>query len=114
MTQTTFAERKIRFATTSADSKATQWRALGSLTITGPGFAVPITLRGPYVVTLHEAGDPGELRQAEVRFLESIQCNCWRTLLERLLLTSWLLAAAGVGAVMSGPLRTLVRTALGG
>lgn len=114
MTQTPYAERKIRFATTSADSKATQWRALGSLTITGPGFVRPITLRGPYVVTEHRTGDPGELRQAEVRFLETLQCNCWQRLLGRLLLTSWLLAAAGIGAVLSGPLRTLVRIVLGG
>ncbi|MFO0838346.1 MAG: hypothetical protein U1D55_07430 [Phycisphaerae bacterium] len=83
MTQTAYAERKIRFATTSADSKATEWRALGSLTINGPGFQAPITLRGPYVATLHEAGDPGELRQAEVRFLESLQCRCWEKVLGR-------------------------------
>lgn len=114
MTETSYAERKIRFATTSADSKVTEWRALGSLTINGPGFEAPVTLRGPYVVTLHAAGDPGELRRAEVRFLESLQCNCWDRLLGRIAVVNWLLAAAGLGAILSGPIWTLVRTILGG
>lgn len=113
MTNSTYAERKIRFASTRADSKVTEWRALGSLTVSGPGFKSPVTLRGPYMVTLHESAEPGELRHAEVRFLESLQCKCWNEVLRPVLLAGWLLAAFWLGAAMTRHLETLVRVFLG-
>lgn len=113
MTNQPYAERKLRFAVTGADSKATEWRALGSLTISGPGLQAPITLRGPYAVTLHESGTAGELRHAEVRFLESLRCDCKERILGPVLSLGWLFAAFVLGAALMRHGLTLVHYVLG-
>lgn len=122
MEQKTYAERKIRMAFSKAGSKAMEWRAVGSITIYAPGLPEPVVISDvAWLIVLHEARGPSELRHAEVRLLSALDrasedvflAAGRQYVLRRVGRIAQFVLAALLGFALHGPLVILVRHILG-